>query len=45
MGLPRASTNLSQAAESPEDVLERNIQDLEIVSLIRLDISRIILCG
>jgi uncharacterized protein (UPF0335 family) len=31
MGLPHASTNLSQAAESPEDVLERNVQDLTFV--------------
>ena len=33
MGLPHASTNLSQAAESPEDVLERNVQDPTFVSL------------
>lgn len=33
MGLPHASTNLSQAAESPEDALERIVQDPEIVSL------------
>eukprot|EP00029_Vermamoeba_vermiformis_P013932 TRINITY_DN8905_c0_g1_i1.p1 TRINITY_DN8905_c0_g1~~TRINITY_DN8905_c0_g1_i1.p1 ORF type:complete len:189 (+),score=18.56 TRINITY_DN8905_c0_g1_i1:73-639(+) len=31
MGLPHASTNLSQAAESPEDALERIVQDPEIV--------------
>lgn len=33
MGLPHASTNLSQAAESPEDALDRIVQDPEVVSL------------
>lgn len=43
MGLPHASTNLSQAAESPEDVLERNVQDPTFVSLESAYYSKIIL--